>query len=583
MSKGSSRSRPSLAVPPKMLAWRMHGAGLENLGIGGRPESLPIPSFGPDEILVRSDAVGVCFSDVKLITQGNQHKRIFGRDLTKDPATPGHESSVTVVGVGANLEGRFAIGDRFIVQADVYYQGKNLAYGYALTGGYAQYLVMGKEILNGDEGCYLIPVKPETGYVEAALVEPWTCVVAAYRIRHRRQIKQNGTCLALATRGADLDTATISRGIQPESHPAKLVIAGDLGALGGDLHERAKCLDMEIAQIPPVAAEEVAAICEIHTGGAGFDDIVCFGRPGAQFAEQLSAHLAPGGVLNLICERPEPMNVRVDVGRIHYAGTSYVGCSGPDAALSYMLSRDSELLPEGCAWYIGAGGPMGQMHVQLGIRKRNGPKVMLCTDVDSGRLAALQDNVQSLAEAKGVRIEFANPAEIGEDRLRKLIGDLTQNCGFDDIVLLAPVASLIEQASEFLADGGVFNIFAGVPEGTMAQLDLSRICLKQHRYVGSSGSRVSDLVDTLRMTEEGEISTSDSCAAIGGMNALHEAVEAVKTGRFPGKTVIFPQIENLPLTVLTDLHTTLPNVAAKLREGRFWTKEAEDELLGQSG
>lgn len=560
----------------------MHGAGLESFGDKGKPERLPMPAFGPDEILVRVDAVGLCFSDVKLITQGNQHKRILGRDLQTKPATPGHEVSVTVVGVGESKREDFRIGDRFIVQADVYYNGANLAFGYALTGGFSQYVVMGKEILTGDEGCYLIPVKPETGYVEAALVEPWTCVVAAYRIRHRRTIKPGGCCLILTQCSPDhMKAAVISRGIQPESHPAKLVLAGDLGALGKKLHAltRAEHLDMELVEVGPLSVGSLVEVTKAQTSGAGFDDIISFGKPPAELAEALSAGLAKGGILNMICERPDASPVRVDVGRIHYAGTSFVGCSGPDAALSYMLSRDSELLPDGNAWYIGAAGPMGQMHVQLALRKRNGPKRILCTDVDNGRLASLRDNVQGLADSAGARIEFVNPMDVGDEGLRKAINDLTDGRGFEDVILLAPVAKLIEQASEYLGDGGVLNIFAGVPEGTMAELDLSRICLRQHRYMGSSGSRPQDMVDTLAMTERGEISTSDSCAAIGGIETIGEGVEAVKTGRFPGKTVIFPQTSGLPLIALPDLHTVLPDVAAKLREGRFWTKEAEEELL----
>ena len=566
-------------VAGEMKAWRMRGAGLENFGISGKTEKLPLPVFGPDEILARTDAVGICFSDVKLITQGSQHKRILGRDLEANPATPGHETSLTVVGVGENVKEKFKIGDRFIPQPDIYYKGVNVAYGYALAGGFSQYVVMGKEILEGDEGCYLIPVQPGTGYVEAALVEPWTCVVASYRIRHRRSIKAGGHCLILAPPGANLEKATISRGIGPESHPNKLILAGDLGQLGADLTKRMQAEGAEVTTVGEVAVGSMAALSQSHTSGKGFDDIVSFGRPPAELAEELSKYLARGGVLNMICSKTEPMTVSVDVGRIHYADTYYVGCSGPDAALSYMLSRDSELLPEGCAWFIGAAGPMGQMHVQLAIRNRRGPKAILCTDVDDKRLAALRDNVLGVAESHKVQVEFINPTEVGNDGLKKAINDLTGGRGFDDIVLLAPVAALVTQASDYLADGGAFNIFAGVPEGTVAEIDMSTICQRQHRIMGRSGSLPSDMVDTLGMTERGEISTSDSCAAIGGIHAVHDGVEAVKAGTFPGKTVIFPHIEDLPLTALPDLHKILPNVAEKLQDGRFWTKEAEEELL----
>jgi threonine dehydrogenase-like Zn-dependent dehydrogenase len=61
-----------------------------------------------------------------------------GRDLASDPATLGHEVAITVVKVGPARERAFRVGDRFIVQADVFYQGVSMAYGYAISGGLAQ-------------------------------------------------------------------------------------------------------------------------------------------------------------------------------------------------------------------------------------------------------------------------------------------------------------------------------------------------------------------------------------------------------------------------------------------------------------
>jgi len=98
------------------------------------------------------------------------------------------------------------------------------------------------------------------------------------------------------------------------------------------------------------------------------------------------------------------------------------------------------------------------------------------------------------------------------------------------------------------------------------------------RFVGSSGSRPKDMVDTLAFTESRELPTRDSLAAIGGIDAMADGVRGVKSAKFPGKTVIFPHIR-MPLTALTELDKVMPNVYAKLRDGKFWTQEAEDELL----
>ena len=128
-------------LPTHMLRWHLYGAGLENLGREGLPEQVPVPSYGADELLVRQDACGLCFSDTKVIGLGHNHPRMTGRDLATDPVTLGHEVSCTVVGVGEKLADKFHIGDRFTVQADVFYRGKSMAYGYAISGGLAEYSV----------------------------------------------------------------------------------------------------------------------------------------------------------------------------------------------------------------------------------------------------------------------------------------------------------------------------------------------------------------------------------------------------------------------------------------------------------
>jgi threonine dehydrogenase-like Zn-dependent dehydrogenase len=46
------------------------------LGESGRRRRFhrpPLPQPGPDELLVRHDAVGICFSDIKVIRAGENH------------------------------------------------------------------------------------------------------------------------------------------------------------------------------------------------------------------------------------------------------------------------------------------------------------------------------------------------------------------------------------------------------------------------------------------------------------------------------------------------------------------------------
>ncbi|HZP81493.1 MAG TPA: zinc-binding dehydrogenase, partial [Chthonomonadaceae bacterium] len=229
--------------------------------------------------------------------------------------------------------------------------------------------------------------------------------------------------------------------------------------------------------------------------------------------------------------------------------------------------------------FIGAGGPMGQMHVQRAVQHKQPPKRIVATDVDAVRLQSVADRFGKTAQERGIELITLNPKELGDETFNAELQRWGEGRGYDDIVSLVPVAAVIEHAADYLAEGGWFNIFAGVARGTMASLDANRIVRSRVRFLGSSGSSLADMRETLARVESDELSTNASLAAIGGMEAAAEGLKAVKEGWFPGKTLIFPHIHNLPLTPLPELKEKFPTVYAKLKDGQFWTTEAEEELL----
>lgn len=556
------------AIPETMLAWQLFGAGFEHFGRENAPVRTPTPAPAPDQVLLRVDAVGLCFSDVKLIGLGSEHARIAGRDLVANPTVPGHETSMTVVAIGEKRRDQFRIGDRFIIQADVIHQGVPMAFGYAIPGSMQQFALVGPEVIEGDEGNYLLPVKPTTGYAEAALTEPWACVVASYRIRPRASFKPGGTACFIGGRGADFDALHMPS-LGPGAAPATLVASRIRGRFLEILRQEAGRSGARLAErvVPDVPC----------------DDIIFLGVPEPDVLEAAARRLAPGGIICFVGSEPLARPLAVDIGRIHYDDMIYLGGPGPDILACYRWPRGkSELLPDGAAWFIGAAGPMGQMHVQRAIEQPNGPRTIVATDVDPGRLSALQRRVSGLAGQRGKVLRIVNVAGMREEAQNEFLRGATEGRGFDDIVVLAPVPALVQQAWRYLAEGGFLNIFAGVARGTVATLDLSDIYRRGVRVVGSSGSRIADLVDTLADTESGRTSTNISVAAVGGIQAARDGLQAVKAGSLPGKVVIFPQILDLPLTPLHELRERLPSVYAKLAPGEIWTLDAEDELLRQA-
>src|SRR6476659_6233675 len=91
---------------------------------------LPVPTIGPDDVLVRSHAVGICHSDFELL----EGRYIIGFTY---PVTPGHEWSGEVAEVGANVLG-FRPGDRVVGECVVGPGGVD-HFGFSIDGAAAEY------------------------------------------------------------------------------------------------------------------------------------------------------------------------------------------------------------------------------------------------------------------------------------------------------------------------------------------------------------------------------------------------------------------------------------------------------------
>ncbi len=560
--------RADAPLPAHNRLWPLYGAGFENLGRGGRPIEAPMPQYGPDELLVRHDACGLCFSDVKVIRAGEEHPRIY-RDMQANPVVLGHEVSMTVVGVGNDLRDQYHIGDRITLQTDIYVGGVGYAYGYEIQGGLSQYNVIDQRVLNGDHGNYLIPLKPDIGYAESALIEPWACVIAAYRLKYRTGLKQGGTTWIIGAHPSPAgggEGYTISAGFDDSSHPDRLLLTDVPAEFADWLRTRAEALGVEVTEVDDVTAPPVEQV----------DDIVLLGAD-PDLIETVGPRLGSFGIMALVADAPLPRKVEVDVGRVHYNRWVYVGGPGPDIARAYSdVPVRSALKPGGRAWFVGAGGPMGRMHVQRAIQVTDGLSTIVCTDVSDLRLDDLYATFAAEAEAKGIEFICLNP--MNEEEYAAGMAPFKKR-GFDDIVVLAPVPAVISDAATYLVPQGVMNVFAGVARGTMAWLDLGDVYLKDTRVIGHSASTIEDLRLMVHQVESGALSPNRSVAAIGSLSTARDGLQAVKDAAFPGKIVIYPHIKEMPLTPLPELKDKLPGVYARLKEGHEWTVEAEEEFL----
>jgi len=525
---------------------------------------------GPHQVLAQVQAVGLCFSDLKLLKQFSDHARksevLAGIDLSVlreipsyRPAhaatVPGHEAVCRIVAVGKGVT-RYQVGQRLLVQTDYRWlktKASNAAFGYNFEGALQEYVLMDERVIidpdTGDD--FLIPVPDTLGHSAVSLVEPWACVESSYITEERRTLRADGQLLVAAQSGHA--PAGIESAFAPQGKPARLTLC---------------CPDPQ--QIKAVRAlglpvTPVKALADLPD--AAFDDIIYFGAAQADL-DILNDKLGTGGIMNVVLGGKQMgAPVSVGVGRVHYGLTRWVGTTGSNAADSYThIPATGEIRDRDKALVVGAGGPMGQMHtIRLVCAGKQGVSVT-GTDFDTPRLASLGDKVQALARRLGVELHLINPQEHPPQGT------------FSYVALMAPVGALVAQAVTASQDRTLINIFAGIPASVKQDLDLDTYIANRCFMFGTSGSRLSDMKVVLQKTIAGQLNTNLSVDAVSGMAGAINGIRAVENRTMAGKIIVYPSLKTLPLTPLADLKQQYPQVAA-LMDGPTWTKEAEAELL----
>jgi len=545
------------SVPKTMSAWPLFGAGMDKFGSNDQVCEVPVPEPSDDELLVRIDAIGLCFSDVKLIRAGEEHPRVISENLETDPVIPGHEAVMTVVKVGKNVSDKFKCGERFIIQADIYVNGKGFAYGYAINGGMAQYSILDQRVLNGDEGCYLLPLKDDTPSAVAALMEPWTCVQASYMIENRREPKKSGKVLLVTEKDND-----------------QIYSAG--AALKASSSE-VSALNFSAAAIDALEKElntKINVLSGLPEGG--FDDIfLC--ACGRELAEKAGKLGRRGAVISLIGEYPDE-DWSFDVGSIHYEGWFYQGAAGTCLSDSYGRNVRSKWKKGGSCWLPGGAGAMGQMHTQMAVEAADGPGRILVSDMDDARIGNVTSLLADTVAKRGIEFKTVNPGKMSPDEFEKILKDFAPE-GFDDVIMLVPVVPVLNGSAKMLGKDGLMNIFAGIPAGKEGEMNVRAIANNGVRYIGSSGSKTAHLRYTLDRAESGNLQPVTALAAVGGMKSLKEGLQAVIDAKFPGKTVIFPNCPDMPLTPVGRIAGLADGIEATLDNNGFYTLDTEKKLF----
>src|SRR3954471_1652094 len=232
------------------------------------------PEIGPDEVLIRSRAVGICHSDFELLE---------GRYIipVSYPIVPGHEWSGEVVEVGSGVEGLRA-GDAVVGECVVGPEGRD-HFGFSIDGADAEDFKA--------RGEWLHKLPPGMSHTVGGLVEPFSVAYNAVLASGGMDpsdtvaVMGGGPIGLLTVIAAAANNARVVL-VEPQSHRREL--AQRLGAQ---------------AALDPAARDCGAAVADVP-GGRGFDVVI----------EAAGAPAAMAGALEIAGHGARLVYVGIDVG-----------------------------------------------------------------------------------------------------------------------------------------------------------------------------------------------------------------------------------------------------------------------------
>lgn len=232
---------------------------------------------------------------------------------------------------------------------------------------------------------------------------------------------------------------------------------------------------------------------------------------------------------------------------------------------------------------LASAGPMGLGAIEYALNADVKPSVIYVTDIDENRLNRASEVITpEYASERGVELHYINTTDLEAPGayLKEAAG-----AGFDDVFVMAPAPAVITQGDEILADDGCLNFFAGPTDpDLMAPINFFNVHYAAAHLVGTTGSRLCDMEEVVKMMNEGILDPTPMITHIGGLSCVPDTV--LKLPTIPGgKKLIYNQID-MPLVAIEDFeklgetdsrYKTLAEIT-KSHNG-LWSAEAEEYLL----
>lgn len=229
-------------------------------------------------------------------------------------------------------------------------------------------------------------------------------------------------------------------------------------------------------------------------------------------------------------------------------------------------------------------GPMGLGAIDYALHQDRKPQLLVVTDIDDNRLMrASTIFTPEHAANEGVQLIYINTSRMKDPA--KYLRDLTDNKGFDDVLIFAPVKPVIELGDAILGFDGCMNFFAG-PVNTefKSEVNFYNVHYSFTHIVGTSGGNTDDMKESLKLMGEGKINPAIMITHVGGLDSVVDTT--LNLPQIPGgKKLIYTNI-SMPLTALTKLgelgkkdpfYKNLDEIVSK--NDYIWSLEAEKFLL----
>ena len=166
---------------------------------------------------------------------------------------------------------------------------------------------------------------------------------------------------------------------------------------------------------------------------------------------------------------------------------------------------------------LGAGGPIGLMHLQLAAR--SGASKIIAIDLKDTRLKI----AEKLGASHILNSSISDPLE--------LIAEVTEGRGADVVIEATGSVSGWEQSIEMVRPGGRVLLFGGLPGGTFVNMNATKIHYSELKIYGVFHSTPMDVYTAYNLICTGVVDTQSLISCELPLEQLEEALEMMKEGK----------------------------------------------------